>query len=289
MGGEQASPGDRMRRDEVLIVPWIALMVRLGVRPGVVDGAIRAMGESLRRIADVESDWWRSDIMGPLLAAGRSPVEVGQITASFTDELKATGEDAMLALYRGQQASAWMRNIFMGFEQALEEAGLHTSPASSPAICFLDLTGYTRLTDEAGDAAAADLATRLTRLVQRTATAHGGKPVKWLGDGVMFHFVRPGPAVVAALEMVAGAATEGLPPAHVGLHAGPVLFQGGDYFGRTVNVASRIADYARPGEVIVSQEVVDAADGAQVAFTEIGPVELKGLSGALRLYSARPG
>jgi adenylate cyclase len=65
-----------------------------------------------------------------------------------------------------------------------------------------------------------------------------------------------------------------------------VLFQEGDYFGRTVNIASRIADYARPGEVVVSQEVVEAA-GNTLGFTEIGPVELKGVAGPMRLYSAR--
>ncbi len=64
----------------------------------------------------------------------------------------------------------------------------------------------------------------------------------------------------------------------------------GDYYGQTVNVAARIADYARPGEVLVSQEVVDASGGAELAFREIGPVELKGVSGAIRLHAAsRPG
>ena len=77
----------------------------------------------------------------------------------------------------------------------------------------------------------------------------------------MFHFPDPGPGVVAALEMVDGVAEAGLPPAHVGLHAGPVIFQEGDYYGQTVNVASRIAEYARPGEVLVSQAVVDASRG----------------------------
>jgi class 3 adenylate cyclase len=66
-----------------------------------------------------------------------------------------------------------------------------------------------------------------------------------------------------------------------------VVFQEGDYFGRTVNIAERIAEYARPGEDLVSQEVVDEAEGAPVAFTEIGPVELKGVSRALRLSTAR--
>jgi adenylate cyclase len=106
----------------------------------------------------------------------------------------------------------------------------------------------------------------------------------------MFFFRDPGPAVVAALQMVEAAARAELPRAHVGLHAGPVLFQEGDYFGRTVNVASRIADYARQGEVLVSQSVVDAADGAAdgvaVGFEEIGPVELKGVAGPVRLYVA---
>jgi adenylate cyclase len=66
-----------------------------------------------------------------------------------------------------------------------------------------------------------------------------------------------------------------------------VVFQDGDYFGRTVNLAARMAEYARPGEVLVSQDVVDAVDGGPVAFTQIGPVELKGVSGTLRLHTAR--
>ena len=92
--------------------------------------------------------------------------------------------------------------------------------------------------------------------------------------------------MLAAVAMVEAVGRQGLPPAHVGIHAGPVIFQEGDYFGRTVNLAARIAEYARPGEVLVSQEVVDAAGGGPVTFTEVGPVELKGVPGTLRLYTA---
>jgi adenylate cyclase len=113
--------------------------------------------------------------------------------------------------------------------------------------------------------------------------------VKWLGDGVMFYFPDPGQGALAALEMVEGVSTQALPPAHVGIHAGPVVFQEGDYFGRTVNIAARIAEYARPGEVLASQEVVDAAKGTSLGFSEIGPVELKGVSDTLRLYAVRRG
>ena len=93
--------------------------------------------------------------------------------------------------------------------------------------------------------AAAALAEKLSRIVQRVSVMHGGRPVKWLGDGVMFHFPDPGSGVVAAIEMVESLATAGLPPAHVGLHAGPIIVQEGDFYGQTVNLAAG----ARPGRL----------------------------------------
>lgn len=189
-------------------------------------------------------------------------------------------------MYRAQQARTWTANIIEGFETRMEKAGIRSRLDRLPAMCFLDITGFTRLTQERGDDAAADLATTVARLVQRSSVQHGGKPIKWLGDGVMFYFRDPGPGVRAALEMVDGLAAAGLPPAHVGLHAGPVLFQEGDYFGQTVNRSARIADYARQGEVLVSQAVVEAPKGKGIAFADIGPVELKGVSGTVHLLRA---
>jgi adenylate cyclase len=87
--------------------------------------------------------------------------------------------------------------------------------------------------------------------------------------------------------MCEGVREAGLPPAHVGLHAGPVVMQGGDYYGKTVNVASRIAEYARPGEVLVSKAVAEASEGVPAHFTDIGPVELKGVGGTVHLLAAR--
>lgn len=83
------------------------------------------------------------------------------------------------------------------------------------------------MTEEERDSVAADLARRLSSMVERHSRRHGGTPVKWLGDGVMFHFPEPGDGVVAALEMVEDSPDLGLPSAHVGLHAGPVLFRKG--------------------------------------------------------------
>jgi adenylate cyclase len=288
VGFAEPMPEDRVRENELRIVPLIEAQVSEGFRPTVIERWLRVYGDSLRRIAETERDWWHTEVEVPLLDSGMTPAEmmeaadsrVAQRIAPFLDQ-------TIIAMYHGHQEHTWMKSILDGVEAALSEAGVYSRLERPPAICFLDITGYTRLTEERGDEAAAELAGTLSRIVQRTSRSHEGKPVKWLGDGVMFYFPDPGPGVLAALEMVDSVARAGLPPAHVGLHAGPVLFQEGDYFGRTVNVASRIAEYARPGEVVVSQQVVDVTDATPVSFVEIGPVELKGLSGALLLHTAR--
>jgi adenylate cyclase len=285
-GSAVPDPASRVREDEMAILPAIEFQLAHGFRAIAVERNLRVMGDSLRRIAETSGDTWRSEVMDPLFAAGHTAGQVGTASNEVSRAWNPLVERALLAIYRAQSVHVWTANIIAGAESVLARAGLHDDLDHPPAMCFLDITGYTRLTQEQGDAAAADLATKLARLVERTSVNHGGRPVKWLGDGVMLFFRDPGPGVVAAIEMVAGVAEAGLPPAHVGLHAGPVVFQEGDYYGQTVNVASRIAEYARPGEVLVSQEVVDAASGSAVAFREIGPVELKGVRGTVRLHAA---
>ena len=285
-GSAVPDPGDRIREDELPIVAAIEYQRARAFRDISVERHLRVMGDSLRRVAESAGDTWRSEVMDPLLAAGYTAQQVGEHSNDVSDEWTPLDNGALLAIYRAQSAHVWTANIIAAAELTLAQAGLHQRLDRVPAMCFLDITGYTRLTQERGDEAAAELASNLARLVERTSMRHGGRPVKWLGDGVMFFFKEPGPGVVAALDMVTGVAEAGLPPAHVGLHAGPVIFQEGDYYGQTVNIAARIADYARPGEVLVSAEVVEAASGAAVAFREIGPVELKGVGGAMRLHAA---
>jgi adenylate cyclase len=288
VGFAEPRPEDRVREYELSIVPAIELQLANGFRPVVIERWLRACGDSLSRIAETETDWWRTEVVEALLEQGMDEREMLEAQADLGSRMGPLSERALLAIYHGQQEHAWSRASIELCEGALERAGLYRRLHHPPAVCFLDITGYTRLTEEQGDEAAADLAARLSTLVRRSSKEHGGRPVKWLGDGVMFFFRDPGESVVGALEMVEGVRSNALPPAHVGIHAGPVVFQQGDYFGRTVNVAARIADYARPGEVLVSQEVVDASvtDAASLTFTQIGPVELKGVSGALRLHRA---
>ena len=284
IGMAQPSPDDRLREDEMAIVPFIELQVSEGFRPAAIERLLRVQGDSTRRITEQEAVWWNSEVIEPAMAAGKGAE--GIANADLADRNAPLSEQAVLAMYHAQQARAWTANLIEGFEVLLAKAGIHSRLERLPAICFLDISGYTRLTQERGDDAAADLASTVGRLVQRSSVQHGGKPIKWLGDGVMFYFRDPGPGVRAALEMVDGLAAAGLPPAHVGLHAGPVLFQEGDYFGQTVNLTARIADYARPGEVLVSKAVADASQEKGITFGNIGLVELKGVSDTVQLLRA---
>jgi class 3 adenylate cyclase len=210
---------------------------------------------------------------------------------------EAAGTVGMRLMTLGERLIVWLRGRHL--EHAILEVTVQTTenylrglglaferPSRPPAIAFLDLTGYTALTEERGDEAGADLADRLATLVQEAAQPHGGNPVKWLGDGVMFYFDDPSAAVVTGLDLVERTPVAVDVRARVGINAGNVIFREGDYFGRTVNVASRIADYARPGEVLVSDEVRERFGGDGVRFDEIGPVTLKGLREELTLYAA---
>jgi adenylate cyclase len=183
----------------------------------------------------------------------------------------------------------WAQHSVETAEAVLERAGLYQRVERTPTICFVDLTGYTRLTEEQGDEAAARLASRLSALVDEVALRNGGRPVRWLGDGGMFLFPEATAAVRAALEMSEGAPAAGLPTTHIGIQSGPVVFQDGDVYGRTVNVASRIADLAEAGDVLTTEETMRQAEADDIEWTLVGRAELQGGATPVTLYRATMG
>jgi adenylate cyclase len=287
MGSGQPAPHHRVREHELPVIRLMQVQVAEGVRPRAIERWLRVYGDCMRRVAETEGDWWHNEVEQPLLDAGKSPTEMLRAAEEGAAQRIAPYMDtAILGMYHGHQEHAWTKNVLDGVEAVLGEAGVHSRIQSVPAICFLDITGYTQLTEEQGDEAAAELAETVGGIVRRVSARFAGKPTKWLGDGVMLYYPEPASAVVAALEIKEELAWAGLPPVHIGLHAGPVLFQEGDYYGRTVNLASRIANHAGPGEVMASEAVVDCAESVSVSFSEVGLVELKGVEGEVRLYRA---
>jgi adenylate cyclase len=254
----------------------------LGMEDGAVIRVARVYGENLRRIAQAEPGFYHDHVEGPLMASGMDERQMREAATQISAQLASVVQRMLLAVYTRHQERYTIDHLVEHIEAVVTER----RPQRPPAMCFLDLAGFTRLTEERGDRVAAALATSLADLVEQVSLPRGGQPVKWLGDGVMFHFKLPGQGVEAALEMVERTPEAGLPEAHVGLHAGPVVFQDGDYFGRTVNLAARIAGHAGPGQVLVSDEVVAECAGDGVAFEPIGAVPLKGVADPVPLHRA---
>jgi adenylate cyclase len=290
IGFARMAPDELIREDELEVVP----LLQVGLSSGFLDQLWstrlgRGYAEGLRLIARVENEVWQARFIAPLLASGADQQMARDRASQLSMDLNAPVliDRALLAAYRRQQELSWIEQLVEDIEAALEETGALGRPQWVPAMCFLDLVGFTRLTEEHGDQVAAELAERLAMLVDRSSREHGGVPVKWLGDGVMVHFRDPARAVLAALQMVEQLPEAGLPPAHVGVAAGPVVVQGGDYFGRTVNLAARIAAYAGAGRVLVNERVAERAPPEGVAFVGGEEVRLEGFARPVRLLEAR--
>jgi adenylate cyclase len=156
-------------------------------------------------------------------------------------------------------------------------------------ICFADLVEFTRLGEEIAPEELGLVAGRLEEM----ATAVAEPPVrlvKTIGDAVMLVATEAEPLVTASLALIAAAEAEGeeFPWLRAGLASGPTLPQSGDYYGRSVNLASRITGVARPGSVLLDAATHDAA-GEGFAYTFIGERRLKGIDSKVKLFRARPG
>lgn len=154
-------------------------------------------------------------------------------------------------------------------------------------VCFADLVEFTRLGEEI---AAEELGMVAGRL-EEMATAVAEPPVrlvKTIGDAVMLVSTEPEPMVAAALALIHAAEEEGqqFPWLRAGLATGPTLPQSGDYYGRAVNLASRITNVARPGSVVLDEATKEAA-GERFDYSYVGERRLKGLDYRVKLFRAR--
>jgi adenylate cyclase len=180
----------------------------------------------------------------------------------------------------------FVAGIVEGVERFFATHDLVPMPQSQGplAIVFVDLSGFTRLTEERGDEAAVRSATTLQRHADAVAMRRGGRLVKLLGDGALLRFSEVQHGVEAALDLVEIMGAAGALSAHAGIHAGPVIERDLDLFGRTVNLASRIASVAGRGEVLASRAVSEAVDDASLRFERVDERSFKGISEPVTLF-----
>jgi adenylate cyclase len=281
------SPEQRLRKDDVQMLDALGMLRNQGVDVPSFLGGTRFFGENMRRLAESQVRSYISEMVEPRLTAGKPILEVLEEAAPMSGAIQPAGEELVGWLHWRHFEAAVVHETVQLLETLMEQAGFAPPrPAHPPAISFLDVGGYTRVPEEGPDDQAAELAADLTRVVWNSSFARGGRPVKFLGEGVMFHFPDPRQAVLSALDIIDELDRSAMPPARVGINAGPVVFRDGDYFGRTVNLASKITEYARPREVLVSEEVVhETEDG--IRFEPIGNIALRGLLEPVPLYRAR--
>jgi adenylate cyclase len=276
-----------VREDDAKTMKALAQLVELGIDEAVMISLFQIMADNLRKMARAASEMWGAGVKQPLLEEGKSHRELLGARSVNSAEFQELGEQITLHLWSRFLEEEIFRGTIETLEMALEETGaVGTRDDQPPAIVFLDLTAFTHLTDSEGDEVAADGARHLVDVVRRTTVRWGGTLVKMLGDGAMLHFRDPTAAVRCSLALADDIADAGLPPSRFGVNAGPLIVRDVDFFGQTVNVAARLVDYARPGEVLITAEVVAAAHADDLRFTEIGPVSLKGLASPVTVFSA---
>jgi adenylate cyclase len=286
LGTSRASPDEPIREDDAEMLGMAAFGQSIGLSTHSLLRTLRVFNENMRRIVEYELELFRVEIERPLLDAGMTEQQMLDQMAMLRGRLEPFSGRLATLLHRRQEEHAFFQDVIEHMETALDRAGLTQRRAPRPqAIALLEVSGYTRLTE--AEENPADYPVRLGDIVQ-DALSFSGRPVSILADVVMLHFTDPGQAVQCSLHLVERITQAGLPTARVGMHAGPLVIRDGEYFGRTVNVANRISDYARPGEVLVSSAVVEAAGSDEVRFEGIGPVTLRGLVGTVDLFLAHP-
>ena len=281
-------PDEHIREEDLEEIGRPPVLLEAGVDLEVVLRFARVWGDSARRVAQYLIHHFHTAVEEPFRRQGLGDNQAFEAALRQVGlKLGRSGEDMLGWLFRRHSETFMREHHYQHAKVALESAGVYERRERHlGAAAFADLTGYTRLTEEAGDDAAARVALSLADLVSEIAAHRRGTVVKMLGDGVHFHFADPRDAVLASLDIVEAVGPRGLPPAHVGVEAGPMIYDEGDYFGRTVNVAARIASQAGADQVFVGEGFAELVPPDGFRLRELGAFELKGIAKPVTLFEA---
>jgi adenylate cyclase len=242
---------------------------------------IRVYGQALAQIADAEVRLFHLYVHEPLMRDGMPGLTMAEEMETLAAELLPLAAPVMDGLHR-RLLSHFVEQDVVGHMETEAEIDLGRLRV---AIAFADLAGYTRLTEEAGEEQAVDVVERFVAGVVATLP-DDARVVKTIGDEVMIVGSDAGGLVDWAVGYQRLAANA-RPRPRIGMHAGAALYRDGDYYGRAVNLAARVAARSAGGEVLVTRPVTEAA-GAHLRFDQIGEVQLKGFSEPTELFVAEP-
>lgn len=240
----------------------------------------RTVGMATARIAEAN----RELVIRTLMQPGDTERDLALRFAAAAEYMLPVFEPTLAYAFRAHMLEQIRRDVIAASD--LEVGEMETM--SRVTICFADLVGFTKIGERVETEELGLIAGRLDEL----ATAVAQPPVrlvKLIGDAAMLVSTEPEVMVEAALRMVAAAEEEGddFPSLRAGIAHGSVHIQSGDYYGRPVNLASRLTAIARPGSVLLDEAAKQAA-GQGFAYSFAGEKRLKGFDSKVKLYRARP-
>jgi adenylate cyclase len=244
---------------------------------------VRVYAQSLRRIADAEVRLFHLYVHEPLIRDGVPELEMAEEMGELAGDILPLASPLIDYLHTRYLRFFIEQDVIGHMESELEETSdFGQVPVT---LCFIDLTGFTRYTEEEGDLEALDVVENFVETVEATLPPEA-TIVKTIGDEVMV--VSPEPASLTEWAVDLLARLPERPQPRVGIHCANAVYRDGDYFGTHVNLAHRVVSRAQAGEVLVTDRVTEAIrDRDGLVFEPIGEVSLKGFPAPTPLFVVR--
>jgi adenylate cyclase len=240
----------------------------------------RTIGMAMARVADANRELVVRNVTGP----GDNEHDLANRLAEAAEMMLPMGAEFLNYAFRVNLLEQVKRDVIGAADLQSGEIG----GAVERTICFADLVEFTSLGEEIAPEELGEVAERFEELATEVVAAPV-RLVKTIGDAVMLVSPDARPLVDVALDLVAAAAAEGdqFPILRAGIATGTALPQAGDFYGRSVNLASRITGIARPGSVLVDTPTREAAGEDGLAYSFAGERRLKGIDARTKLFRVR--
>ncbi|HEY8764854.1 MAG TPA: adenylate cyclase regulatory domain-containing protein [Solirubrobacteraceae bacterium] len=268
--------------DDLQLLRYVAAVLSAGLPLVAMLQLVRVYGQAMAQVADAEVRLFHLYVHEPLMRSGSDGLEMAEEMLALTRELLPLSSPVMDQVHQRYLQHFVEQDVVGHMETDLAGDTLDLG-RMRVAIAFADLAGYTRLTEEEGELEAVDAVERFVEAVEVTLP-DTARVIKTIGDEAMV--VGSDPAALTDWAVGFQRLQSERPLPRIGVHYGNALYREGDYYGRDVNIASRVAARSGGGEVLVTRPVVEHA-GSHLEFERIAEVRLKGFSDSTEIFIAR--
>jgi adenylate cyclase len=278
--GLSHAQAEAMTEQDVQLLRHVEAVLSAGLPLVAMLQLVRVYGQAMAQVADAEVRLFHLYVHEPLMRSGATGIETAEEMLDLTHEVLPLASPVMDHVHQRFLQHFVEQDVIGHMETDLEgDADLGRMRV---AIAFADLAGYTRLTEEQGELHAVDTVERFVEGVEASLPDEA-RVIKTIGDEVMI--VGSDPAALTHWAVEFQRPDPDRPLTRIGIHYGRALYRDGDYYGRDVNIASRVGARAGAGEVLVTRPVVEQADGA-IQFERIAEVRLKGFTASTEIFVA---